>query len=245
MYLDLTTLGEGEVSVGDTKDSMVEKTTQQHLKPVAAGMCRVVCLADTHCAHNLVDVPDGDVLVLAGDILLRSRLFSTTEARRQLNDVAHWLHNLPGFKGGKLVIGGNHDVILEEIGVTSAQEIFADCTYLEDSGVVVAGGALAAYGSPLSTGTSKNKAFQSDLGSRTAGIPKGVDLLVTHGPLPESVIQECSPRIHVWGHLHAQYGCRRIPGCRTISVCASVMDKHYNPVQLPWVIDLPLVAARL
>jgi 3',5'-cyclic AMP phosphodiesterase CpdA len=49
---------------------------------------RIVCVSDTHGRHREITVPDGDVLVHAGDLTRYGRL---DEAR----DVNDWLRTLP------------------------------------------------------------------------------------------------------------------------------------------------------
>ena len=43
---------------------------------------RLVCISDTHSLHRRIpDVPDGDVLILAGDCLGAGTLWWTPESR--------------------------------------------------------------------------------------------------------------------------------------------------------------------
>ena len=100
-----------------------------------AGAVRVVCLSDTHERHNYVDVPPGDVLVVAGDMLARNRHFSVAYSVRKLERFAAWLHALPHPQ--KVVVAGNHDAVCEEIGAEAVRRIFSGhgvVSYLEDTG---------------------------------------------------------------------------------------------------------------
>jgi hypothetical protein len=45
---------------------------------------RVVCLSDTHERHLSIDVPPGDVLIVAGDLLAMNRHFSTAFSVKKL-----------------------------------------------------------------------------------------------------------------------------------------------------------------
>merc|ERR1711879_1007050 len=95
---------------------------------------------------------------------------------------------------------------------------------------------LSIWGSPLSHGTSQNNAFQSGCEERLRMMPLGIDILVTHGPLPDVVLKELRPRLHVSGHIHGRYGAR-IYG-ETVCVNASIMDGRYKPTHGAVVVDM-------
>lgn len=264
------------------------------LPPLSEHILRIVCLSDTHEKHEKIDVPPGDVLIVAGDVLLINRHFSMEYSISKLEKIARWLQDLP--HQHKIIIGGNHDRVMETLGVAQAQEFFArfGCTYLEDSGVKLncncnekrmagyerlrsrarstsegSGAvprlalekndtreeqegpyvALSLYGSPVSRGTSANDAFQSTPEERIACLPP-CDILVTHGPLSTQVVKTIAPLLHVHGHIHERYGVSRIPlqGKTTsqsiISVCASIMDRHYQPSHSPVVVDIPTASVE-
>lgn len=60
---------------------------------------RVVCLSDTH-DHIVADVPDGDLLIHAGDLTTDG---TAADIQRQID----WLDSLP--HQHKVVVAGNHD----------------------------------------------------------------------------------------------------------------------------------------
>ena len=66
---------------------------------------RLVCISDTHSLHRRIpEIPDGDVLIHAGDCL----------GAGTLDDVVHldnWLGSLP--HRHKIVIAGNHDWVFQ------------------------------------------------------------------------------------------------------------------------------------
>ncbi|KAJ6784834.1 hypothetical protein PWT90_06814 [Aphanocladium album] len=64
---------------------------------------RVVCIADTNC--RLPAVPDGDILIHAGDLTENG---SSTE----IQDKLKWLSALP--HKHKIFVAGNHDVLLDD-----------------------------------------------------------------------------------------------------------------------------------
>lgn len=61
---------------------------------------RLVCISDTHGLQNNFKIPDGDVLIHAGD-------FCNTGIERDVHEFAKWLDRLP--HRWKAVIAGNHD----------------------------------------------------------------------------------------------------------------------------------------
>ena len=65
---------------------------------------RIVAISDTHLKHNDLDVPDGDILIHAGDSTKRGQL-------EQIESVNYWLGTLP--HKHKIIIAGNHDFGLQ------------------------------------------------------------------------------------------------------------------------------------
>ena len=62
---------------------------------------KIVCISDTHCQHRQIVIPNGDLLIHAGDFL------STGWEADALIDFDDWLGELP--HPHKVVIAGNHD----------------------------------------------------------------------------------------------------------------------------------------
>ncbi len=92
---------------------------------------RIVALSDTHNRHDAIRVPDGDVLVHAGDITGRGRL-------RELEAFSGWWKGLP--HRHKVIIAGNHDFCFErEDERRSAREMLDGSRYLQDEMVVIEG----------------------------------------------------------------------------------------------------------
>ncbi len=177
-------------------------------------MPRIVCVSDTHARHHLTVVPDGDILIHAGDITRHGALEDVEEFNR-------WLGSLP--HKHKVVICGNHDFCFQE-RVAEARVLLTNAIYLEDSGCEIEG--LTFYGSPwqaLFGGWAINLPRGEELAKVWAKIPVGVDVLITHGP-PEGILDrtnrgesagcrdlfnrvfEVKPRLHVFGHIHEAAG---------------------------------------
>jgi len=132
-----------------------------------------------------------------------------------------WLHSLP--HRHKIVVAGNHDWAFQR-EPAAARALVAGLTYLEDSEVTLAG--LRFYGAPWQPAF-HDWAFNLPRGPALAAvwakIPRGVDVLITHGP-PEGVgdrvaiagrtgcadlrrrIEEVAPRLHLFGHIHQDGG---------------------------------------
>ena len=172
---------------------------------------RVVVTADTHdCQPHLLA---GDVLIHAGDL-------TTDGTVDQVSAAAAWLRAQP--HSVKLVVAGNHDRALEH-----RRDLLAGLTYLQDCGVVVGG--MRFWGSPW-TPPWQNFAFMQEASERRAAwdkIPKGLDVLITHGPpmdvldrtisgvhvgcpLLYTAVQAQMPRFHVFGHIHEGFGRARL-----------------------------------
>ncbi|KAK7756258.1 hypothetical protein SLS62_001854 [Diatrype stigma] len=167
----------------------------------------VVCISDTH--NTQPALPDGDILIHAGD-LTQSGTF------QELEVAIAWLRRQP--HPIKIVVAGNHDLLLDadrdnHNGVASAGDDvdaaalrrsldWGDIIYLEDEETTVtvtcnnnnnsnSNGQrrlrhLRVYGSPR-TPRHGSWAFQypreTDVwASEKHAVPGGVDVLVTHGP---------------------------------------------------------------
>lgn len=198
---------------------------------------RIVCVSDTHGYHRRTAVPDGDILVHAGDVTSHG----TLEDVEFFNE---WLGTLP--HAHKVVICGNHDFCFQE-SPSDARARITNATYLEDSGCEIAG--LKFYGSPW-TPLFFDWAFmlsEVELAAKWALIPSGLAVLITHGP-PHGVldwtnrgehagsltllprVSEVKPRLHVFGHIHEAAGRADIDG--TIFLNASTQMGKGSGVEI-------------
>ncbi|KAJ3473274.1 hypothetical protein NLG97_g10407 [Lecanicillium saksenae] len=184
----------------------------------------VVCISDTH--NNEIPIPYGDILVHAGD-LTQSGTYSELQA--SLSWLAAQPHPI------KVVMAGNHDVLLDEANdaIGSEQEnldkrklLLRDTSgliCLQDTSITTTapnGRCLRIYGSPQSP-RQGNWAFQyprfeNIWAERLMG--DYIDILVTHCPPLAHLdlgygcvhllrqLWRVRPRLHVCGHIHAAAG---------------------------------------
>ncbi|KAF2205487.1 putative phosphoesterase [Delitschia confertaspora ATCC 74209] len=188
------------------------------IKPIS-----VVCISDTHNSQPVI--PAGEILIHAGD-LTQSGTFKELQAQLE------WINSLP--HSFKIVIAGNHDIILDDTHLYGSDPVareslrWGDIIYLHDSSTSIEcsnGRRLHIYGSPL-TPKHGNWAFQyprhRDVWKDK--IPIDTDILITHGPpkghLEDAYHNGCKflldevwrkkPTLHVFGHIHVGYGVKWI-----------------------------------
>lgn len=209
-------------------------------------MPRVVCISDTHGLHESVTLPDGDVLVHAGDFMNYGR--DPMEAVEFFGWFGAQKHP------HKVLIAGNHDVYFEQYADVARRLLPEGVEYLEDSGATVAG--LKFWGTPVTPEFGIGWAFNRERGfairQHWRMIPTGTDVVITHGP-PNGILDEVGrehvgceelrqrlddvcPRLTVFGHIHSGYGRRDIGDLTFIN--ASVCNERYRPVNEPQVVDI-------
>lgn len=174
----------------------------------------VVCISDTHELHRELDMPDGDILIHAGDFTI----FSKSAAA--ILDFNEWLGELP--HRHKIVIPGNHEFFLE--ADSAKRRLISNATLLIDESVEVMG--LKIWGSPITPlyGGAFGRRSPQDRVRLYARIPGDVNILVTHGPpygvldrspgmlhhagCPElrEAVTRLKPQLHLFGHVHGAHG---------------------------------------
>jgi hypothetical protein len=78
---------------------------------------RIICISDTHGQHAGLRVPDGDILIHAGDFM------TCGNAPREIIDFNTWLARQPHAQ--KIVIAGNHDRLFESHPIRGHDERIA------------------------------------------------------------------------------------------------------------------------
>ncbi len=237
---------EGMFKCTDCTDEAKRK--EDLIKPqnrAGMNMISLVLMSDTHGRHRDVQVPAGDLLVHAGDFTFFN---GNTFAIRDFND---WLGQLP--HRNKVLIPGNHDSGFVD---SAFRELITEATLLINEGTVIEG--LRIWGSPVTPndwgafgpGTAQER---EDL---FAQIPQGTDVLITHGP-PRGILdspsrqkrsQGCDqllaavrrvrPHLHVFGHIHQQYGKLHSDG--TLFVNAALAGLDYTVTKRPIEVEFRL-----
>lgn len=213
---------------------------------------RLVLTSDTHGLHEAVPIPDGDILIHAGDFSSRGTL---DQAARFLE----WFGRQP--HPHKVFIAGNHDWLAERSPELLTGLIPPGCHYLANSGAIIAG--IRCWGSPV-TPRFFDWAFNCDRGEAIsrywAMIPEDTELLITHGP-PAGILDQTrmglqvgceelrarigllSLRLHVFGHIHEARGTQRIGD--TLFVNPSAVDVRYQPQGAAVVVEWTAAGCRV
>jgi Icc-related predicted phosphoesterase len=156
---------------------------------------RIVAISDTHTKEREALIPDGDVLVHAGDFTYKGR-------KDEIVDFLDWFLDLP--HKHKVLIAGNHDVTLDPYIRGTRQSFFGEnedshwihsdffarirknknVHYLDNSGVNIEG--LNFWGSAATPTFGYGWGFNYDRGPVIDAIwekiPENTDILITHGP---------------------------------------------------------------
>jgi len=205
---------------------------------------KITFISDTHGLHKKLEDLSGDMVIHAGDISNRG---TSGEIVAFLN----WFETLD-FEF-KVFIAGNHDFFLEQIHEYELEKLIPkNVIYLNDSGTTINN--LKLWGSPIQPWF-HNWAFNRSRGVEIKKhwdlIPSETDILITHGP-PFKILDQTTsgdnvgckdlliktktvkPLIHVFGHIHEDYGIQELNGIQFIN--ASVLNEKYeisnSPIQI-------------
>lgn len=217
---------------------------------VNSNIIRIIIISDTHQRHRTIgELPSGDIFIHSGDIMMTNRMLTTYRSIEKLIEFNEWLNTINCKT--KIIIGGNHDKVFQDIGEDETRRILTNAIYLQNNGVIV--DSLKIWGTPLSNGTSGNSAFQSaefrnethESLLKTLNEDGPIDIFVSHGPNFD-LARTIQPRLHVWGHAHGSHGIYP-PGEELwshtfpwLSLNASIMNTKYNPHQNPIVLDIEI-----
>ncbi|TKR87180.1 hypothetical protein L596_011625 [Steinernema carpocapsae] len=239
--------------------------------PIYENKVRFVCISDTHeKLHEILPlVPDGDVLIHAGDFTNYGDVGEVIKFNAEIGKLPHKY---------KIVIAGNHELGFEDgedmnerqlaglnmLGIKKAYEMLTNCIYLCDQTVDVYG--LKVYGAPWHPmpGYSFYRSRGQALLHKWNLIPAKTDVLVTHTPplghgdynswqkcdgllagcaeLLNTVEMRVKPKYHVFGHIHQMRGVTT-NGTTTFinaAICDHKLRSEYDPI----IFDLPLPPGR-
>ena len=207
---------------------------------------KITFLSDTHGQHrsNKLQFPTSEIIVHAGD-------FTSMGTLAQVNDFLTWYSELP--HPHKVLIGGNHDFLLEQNPTLFRSLLPSNITYLENESIEIEG--IKVWGSPITPwfyDWAFNRRRGEDIRRYWEQIPNEVDILVTHGPpygqgdktargdyagcedLLEFVLK-IKPKYHVFGHIHERYGITQNES--TTFINASCLNLQYKMVNKPICIE--------
>ena len=210
---------------------------------------RLVILSDTHGLHHAIgNVPDGDVVIHAGDVTRRGTL-------GDISAFLEWFQVLP--HRSKIFVAGNHDWAFEREPALAEALVPRGITYLRDSGLSIR--RVKFWGAPWQPWFN-NWAFNLQRGAEIAAkwalIPDDVQVLITHGhphgildvvddppakhvgceAMRERIAALPKLRLHAFGHVHEGYGAFAEDGRRYVN--ASICTLQYAPVNAPVVVDI-------
>ena len=221
---------------------------------------KITVISDLHTKHGLIpkeDLPGGDILICAGDIM------NSGYNKNDILDFCTWFHSLEQYDK-KIFIAGNHDRMFENHpeGVEELLNIYFDIDYLQDEAYDLydldTDTSTKIYGSPWQPefyawafNLPKNSL---QLAAKWEAIPDNTDILVTHGPafgtldtvagrpwdnlgceLLAQRIEVIKPKIHVCGHIHSGRGYVFKDGTHFFN--AAVLDEQYEYTQKPMTFD--------
>jgi len=200
---------------------------------------KIIAISDTHGLHESLKIPDGDVLIHAGDLTRHGSLDDVLEFNDFLGSLPH---------PNKIVIAGNHDFCFEK-DRKACEELLTSCIYLQDQEVIIDG--IKFYGSPWQPwfyDWAFNLQRGPEIQAKWELIPKDTNVLITHGP-PFGigdltfqkdhagcadlldVVERIKPAVHIFGHIHEGYGV--IKRKDTTFINASSFDQLHRLVNLP------------
>lgn len=210
---------------------------------------KIITISDMHTYWKDLEIPEGDVLVVAGDM-------TGTGTKSQLENFNEWIKTLP--HKHKLVIAGNHDWGYQQLLHIDFPEIMDGYIYLKDNEVTIDG--VKFYGSPWQPEFCY-WAFNLPRGDKLKEmwdlIPEDTDVLITHGP-PKGILDsnispydtsvgfgcedlynrviEVKPKFHIFGHIHGSYGKKTIDGITFVNT--SICNEAYKPINKPWILEI-------
>jgi Icc-related predicted phosphoesterase len=188
---------------------------------------KIVAISDLHAAQ--LPLPDGDVLVVVGDLI---HLGTFAELKRQVA----WLKSLPHTH--KVLVAGNHDVCLENLMRQEMEDelrrFLHPIVYLRDSGVTLNG--VKFYGSPhIPIYAGSFNLSDNELSEKWNLIPP-TDVLLTHCP-PAGILDDgkgcerlteaihrVKPWAHCFGHAHEGAGTETKNGTRFCNVAKKFQE---------------------
>ena len=207
---------------------------------------KIIAISDQH--GILPEIPECDLLLIAGDILPVENHDLDFQAGWLDTEFRFWLKSLPARQ--IVFVAGNHDLVFEQAEFLVPKDLPA--VYLQDSGFEWQG--LKIWGTPWQPWFF-DWAFnlrEPELKAKWDMIPDDTDILVVYGPpfgygdgVPsrDSIRQTGSPsllerikairaKLVVFGHIHEGRGEWRVG--QTVLANVTLVNERYEPVYKPW-----------
>lgn len=197
---------------------------------------RILHISDTHSKHGLLkNLPKADIIIHSGDS-------SFAGSDSEVLDFMNWFCDLD--YPHKIFVAGNHDDCLYDGQIEGLPDNFY---YLCHSGIDIEG--VRFWGVPLFLGDALKEGRIMQI---MAQIPENTDVLISHGP-PYGIldfddninygckyllkaVERVKPRYHLFGHIHANYGIRKIG--QTTFVNSAIMNEMYEFVNKPKLLEI-------
>lgn len=215
---------------------------------------KVILVSDTHMLHDMVDWPEGDILVHAGDM-------TSYGSYGELSRFIEWLEQEAPCER-IVIIAGNHDHVFtrDNCRARDMLQVSRKTIYLEDNSCEING--IRFYGTPWTFNdvyVDEHWAFgqrsELDLQKKWELIPSNdIDVLVTHSPpinildetrskenvgspsLLAEIAERIRPKVHVFGHIHEAYGTAQIDGTTFVNAC--LCNVNYELANNPIIIEI-------
>lgn len=216
-------------------------------------MTKIIATSDLH--GHLPDIPECDVLIIAGDICPdrpgNYRADDKSEFQLGWLDASFtpWLEVQPA----KHIVGiaGNHDFALEFYWEYAHR---LPWTYLIDSGTEIDG--IKFWGLPWVPNLQSWAFYGNDIQLETVyqSVPEGTDVVISHGPpmtfldwtdhrsgghvgaiQAVNMIERVQPKAYVCGHIHEGFGKDHLGNTDIYNV--AYVDEHYIPRYTTVVLD--------
>ncbi len=191
---------------------------------------KLIFISDTHGCHRELNLPEGDMIIHAGDICNQGNV-------SHVEDFLQWYSDLD-YKY-KIFIQGNHDRDLNQNNESIIPtELPNNLIYLHHSSIEIDG--LKIWGSPF-----QEENEESDWSM----IPEDADIIITHNP-PHGIldtapsgnlrgveklrerIEKIQPKLHLFGHIHFSYG--RLETEKTLYLNGSNYEASIDAIQNPY-----------
>lgn len=224
------------------------------------GIMRIVLISDTHMQHRKLVMPEGDLLIHAGDFTNKGR-------KMDIKDFDDWLGGLD--YRHKIVVVGNHDTETDILAINKAgrveiETIPENAVVLKNEKVDIEG--LTVFGSPFTLDPfgidwwAHKADTEEEMEQRMNNMQEGVDIVVTHSP-PHGIgdinmdkshcgsksvrqsVEKGNPAVHVFGHIHEGRGLYQSKevNCRTLFVNASSLPSPLKSgLCQPFILDIDL-----